>query len=290
MTAAGRTGARALGAALAASAGLNAWLLLRDPGSGRAPAPAAPAPRSAPGPAAPAGAPGVREAILDGCSRQLGAAQRELAAAQEALAQRIEPRARFQAGAREAGMEQRLAEPLRAALARVPAVAAVGVECRAEVCQLRLSAATRAEALEAWRALSRDPALGRLADGFMMEGGEPVMDAVSGRGGFDVDLYLMTRSAASAAGQLEELVAQLRASGAIERCGEAGADRGTLEARLTVVAGQAQPAVALGGSLAGTAVGRCIAERLESAAAATALPPGTKYGTVYASFPSPHGA
>ena len=94
------------------------------------------------------------------------------------------------------------------AVANVAGVKHYPLECRADLCQVRVSAPTRNAAEKAWRALSNDPGLRKDADGFMREGGDPVMDLVTGKGSFDVEMYLFTRSASNATSDIEALVQQ----------------------------------------------------------------------------------
>lgn len=227
--------------------------------------------------------------LLGACQRQLVAANQALAAASESRAQEVEPRKRFEAGTREPGMETRMSPLVESAVANVSGVKQYPIECRADLCQVRLSARTRDAAEKAWRALISDPALRKDADGFMREGGNPVMDLLTGKGSFDVETYLFTRSAANATSEIEALVQQFRESNAVASCGSAGDDHGVLEAQLSIVPEGPTLTAVFGGDLAGTAVGRCISKGLLEAVNAFKPPAGSKYGVVYASIVSPHG-
>jgi hypothetical protein len=153
-----------------------------------------------------------------------------------------------------------------------------------------VSASTRDGANRVWRALTTDPALRRDSDGFSEEGGEPLIDAVTGKGSFDVEMYVFTQSAANATAEIEALVQQFRASDAVTSCASSGSDRGVLEVRLTVVAEGPSLTAAIGGELGGTDVGRCISDKLLAVVREFKLSPGSRHGIVYASIASPHGA
>jgi hypothetical protein len=175
------------------------------------------------------------------------------------------------------------------ALSSVHGVTAYPLECRAELCQVRVSGPSREAVGRAWQALNSDVRLRKEVDGYMREGGDPVIDLSTGKGGFDLEMYIFTRSAANATAEIHALVEQFRTSGAIESCAASGSDRGVLEVRLSVVPEGPSLSVALGGSLGGTEVGRCISEKLMEVVQQFQLPPGTSNGTVYAGITSPHG-
>jgi len=228
-------------------------------------------------------------ALLDSCNAQLIAARGQLAAAQEELAQRIQQRVRFEEGEPAPAMEQRVRPLVETAISRLPGIVHHEVECRGLVCKVRVSAGTREEASRGWGALTQDPALRGLIDIFTSEAGEPVVDLASGKGGFDIDFYLNTRSAADATSEIQSLVDGFLSSGTIVRCAPSSLDRGVLEVKVSVLPDEARLAAAIGGTLAGTALGTCVSEAFAAELAAFEVPPGTKYGTVYATFVSPHG-
>jgi len=227
--------------------------------------------------------------LLGKCHQQLVVANQALAAATEDQSQHIEPKKRFEEGARQPGMETRMSPLVERAISNVSGVIHYPVECRADLCQVRVSASTRDEANRVWRALTSDPTLRKASDGFSQDGGDPVIDVATGKGGFDVEIYLFTQSAANATAEIEALVEQFRASDAVASCASAGADVGVLEVRLSVDPERPTLIAAIGGDLGGTDVGRCISDKLLAALRDFKLPPGTRYGIVYASIVSPHG-
>jgi hypothetical protein len=234
-------------------------------------------------------APSAPRELLGSCQRQLAEARQALTTATEDQAQLIEPKKRFTEGVRKPGMETRISPLVDNALSSVRELTPYSLECRADLCQVRVSAPSRDAAQRAWQALNTDPRLKKDFDGFMREGGEPVVDVTTGKGEFDVDLYIFTRSAADATAEIHGLVEAFRTSGVVESCAAPGNDRGVLEVRLSVVPEGPTLSAAIGGSLAGTDVGKCISERLMEAVQQFKLPPGTSNGTVYASIASPHG-
>lgn len=271
------------------SASANVWMLVRqDTATKLTTAPAigsSPDSRQRSASLAPQG-PGD---LLGVCHRQLVAASQALASATEHRAQQIPARKRFEEGTRQPGMEVRMSPLVEKAVANVAGVKQYPLECRADLCQVRVSAPTRNLAEKAWRALTNDPGLRKDADGFMREGGDPVMDLVTGKGSFDVEMYLFTRSASNATSDIEAFVQRFRASDAVASCGSAGADRGVLEVQLSIVPDGPTLTAAVGGDLAGTAVGKCISNRLSEMVSSFKPPAGTTYGVVYASIVSPHG-
>jgi hypothetical protein len=261
----------------------------RAPGAARAgEAPARPALDPA---TAATGALAAARARAEACEQRLAAAE---AAHEAALAELAPPAERWAAAPPDPARTARLRAPLLAALAALPELAVPQIECRGALCQLELLAPTRAAAHAGLRALAADPDLRALAIGFAAEPGAPLADAGSGRGAYAVTAYVITRDAAPAAAgadpeaPLRAAIADARASGALERCAAAGPDRGTLEVELAATADSPHATLALGGSLAGTAVGRCLGAALERAVSARRLPPATA-GSVAASLVSPHG-
>lgn len=86
---------------------------------------------------------------------------------------------------------------------------------------------------------------------------------------------------------LEQLVATYRASLSAASCLGLACDTGALEAKVTLVADKATLSLTIGGSLAGTPVGRCLAAGLSAAINAFAVPAGVTSGEVYATFELP---
>jgi hypothetical protein len=235
-----------------------------------------------------AAATAAARARADACERQLAAAEAALDAAQAAL---LPPAERWAAAPPAPARTALLRAPVSAALAPLPAVAAPQLECRGELCQIQLHAPSRAASQAALRALAADPDLRALSIGFVSEPGVPIAGAGSGRGGYAVTAYVVTTddavATADAAAPLRAVLAEVHRGGAVARCAAAGPERGTLEVELTATA-LAPPALAIGGSLAGTAVGRCLGAAVASALEAARLPP-TAAGAVAASLESPHG-
>jgi hypothetical protein len=91
---------------------------------------------------------------------------------------------------------------------------------------------------------------------------------------------------------VREAVKALRASGAVERCQDRFHDEGTLETRINLVGHEDdledEPlglSVRVGGKLAGTPLGECLASELRAALNRVALPPAFESGVVFARFP-----
>lgn len=224
------------------------------------------------------------------CSYQLQTARAELATATENLAQRTDPSVRFNGGAPEPEMEKVLTPLVANAVSRVPGAKVQNIECRSDVCKIRIGAGTRAAASEGWKAIYSDKALQRLSDGFSSSAGEPVVDLATGEGGFDMDLYVFTRSATDISAELQALVETFRSSGSIESCSRASNQQGTLEVRLTLQDSERTLSLTAGGTLAPSDLGRCIIGRLSEMTRSYQIPSTAKFGDMFATFVSPHGA
>lgn len=232
----------------------------------------------------------MRESAIDECSRELGDVRAQLMSAKEDLSQRIVPEERFESGSREMAMEAHLDPLVRAVVSKVPGLQLHDVECRTDICKINLGGRTRKDTLQGWKSIYSDPTIHGLADGFSTSAGEPVVDLATGRGGFDVETYIFTRSASDITRDLERLVSDFRANGHVNACGGIGPDAGTLEVRIKVDPEARRLLLLTGGDLATSALGKCIVDALRSAVERYQIPPTAKYGDVYASFVSPHGA
>lgn len=230
---------------------------------------------------------GLPAAPLESCAKDLAAAKLALGQTQSALEQRIDAQTRFDIASREQALEARMTPLIQAALTKMKGVSGQ-LECRGDMCQVRISASSRAEAQRAWEVFTKDEAIGALSDSFSMDAGEPVVDLATGRGAFESNFYVTTRALNDLSPQLEELIAAFRESDDFRQCGNglSGAV-GVLEAKLTLVADEKRITMAFGGSLAGTVPGGCISAKLEQAVAHFNVPAGVTFGQAYATF-APH--
>lgn len=221
------------------------------------------------------------------CTRDLAAARAELASTQGALDARIEARARFEQAERAEALERRVRDAIQRALAKGKGVTG-DLECRGDTCQVHVSAATRKDARAVWELFTKDPDVKSFADSFTMDAGEPVTDAVTGKGSFDINYFITTASATDLSPRLEQLLQAFASSPQASRCHARSRDAGVLEVKLALVRDERRLALVVGGSLAGTAIGRCLHEQLAAEVAQFAVPDGVTYGEAYASFESPH--
>ena len=273
----------ALGVALAASVAANVWLY--EAVSAGRPVEARPVPTEATRPVARGAIRSVTTPFAE-CIKGLSDTKAELARTQGDLESRIEAATRFAAAEREKALEERVTPAIERALARAKGITGT-VECRGDTCQVRVSADNRANAKAAWATFTTDPEIGEFADSFTMAAGEPVTDVVTGKGAFDVDYFITTKSTTDLTPRLEDLVARYRASSAAAACLAKSQDRGALEAKIALVADERTLSLAVGGSLAGTPIGKCLAAVLSTAVAAFEVPAGVTYGEVYATFEAP---
>jgi hypothetical protein len=102
----------------------------------------------------------------------------------------------------------------------------------------------------------------------------------------------LARRSAEGIDLLRAAVTTFRKSGAIERCQARFKDEGTLETRINLVGDEDDLEDAplgltlrIGGRLAGTPLGDCIAAELRRALDAVTLPPRYETGVVFARFP-----
>lgn len=227
----------------------------------------------------------AQPAPLASCSADLAATKHLLGQTRSALEQRVEAQVRFSAASREAALEGRMRPLIEQALAKQPGVTGE-VECRGDMCQVRVAAGTRAASKRAWEVLTKDPEIAGLADNFSMDAGEPVVDLATGKGGFETNFYVTTRALDDLSPELEALVTTLRGSAAVRACMRAVTDgaTGVLEVKLMLVSEDRRLAVALGGDLAGTEPGNCIAAVLRDAASRFDVPAGVTFGQAYATF------
>ncbi len=224
---------------------------------------------------------------FEACTRELSETRLALSLTKGALEQRIEAQSRFDAAEREAAIERRVGPAIERAIATMPGLTG-NLECRGDTCQVRVSAPSREQAKQAWKTFTKDPDIASFADSFTMEAGEPVVDLVTGKGAFEVDFFITTKSAVDLTPKLEALIAEFKDSAAMTECSAIGREPGVLEIKLALVPDEATLSLSVGGSLAGTAAGRCLVDRISALVNGFRIPPGVKHGQVYASFESPH--
>ncbi|MBA3819524.1 MAG: hypothetical protein H0X17_11575 [Deltaproteobacteria bacterium] len=225
-------------------------------------------------------------APFEACTRELSETRLALSLTKGDLEQRIEAQSRFDGAEREAAVERRVQPAIERAIATMSGLTG-NLECRGDTCQVRVSAPTREHAKQAWKVFTADPDIASFADSFTMEAGEPVVDLATGKGAFEVDFFITTKSATDLTPRLEALIAGFKDSSAMTECSAIGREPGVLEIKLALIPDEARLALSVGGSLAGTSVGRCLVERLSALVNGFSIPPGVTHGQVYASFESP---
>ena len=221
------------------------------------------------------------------CAQELQTTRQQLEKVSGDLEARIGHERRFAEAQRDIALEHRVNDAIQRALSKGRGLSG-DLECRGDTCQVRIAAANRADAMAAWDLFTKDPDIKSMADSFMMNAGEPVIDVVSGKGSFEADFYVTTRAANDFSPRLEALLGDFSASSVATACYRLGHDSGSFEVKLSYVAEKRNVSTSVGGSLAGTAIGRCLRDGLQRMVDALAVPEGITWGHAYGTLDSPH--
>lgn len=210
---------------------------------------------------------------LKSCDDSLSSCSGKLTSTTKELARYLPLDERFKRGA-----------PNPAALAKIRPIvkAAFGghmpahdLSCRGDACRLELVLPQGKSLASAMRNLQGPKMLGKVT-GIAFEGAEPTYDPVTGDPLTRQAIYLGVPHVGTADGEplLADVIQRFKASGAAWRCYRDSPATGELVLRLDIGdRGASGIVVHVGGDLAATAAGRCLADRIRAVAAAETIPP-----------------
>lgn len=278
-----------LSAALLSSIGLNGYLLLRSPSTANS-APAeptrevkaapaqAPAVPPAPTPRSPVAEPGALPAT---CEASLASCTDQLNDTQHQLEDYLPLDERFERGGNNPQLEATMEKRVTAALDGLRLQH--NLECHGDTCQLELLWRDGEEPGDWMDRLQTGDFRSDLR-GLRFRASEPTHDPVTGEALERSQVMMRVDGVDTARGIdiLEELVHRFEASGVRERCAADNPDLGKLALRLDVAMPGA-PGITLnvGGNLAATGAGRCLARALRALADATERPPRVSGAVLY---------
>jgi hypothetical protein len=237
-------------------------------------------PRLRPANAPPAPVP----ADLPTCQSRLVAVQAEIAGLDRRIERHRNPMEVFDRGQPNPPLTAEVASALRRTVGGTTGGALpVELQCRAQVCCAK---APDADSIKRFV----EPAVEAFRDQRRLQGG-----GLGWRGPREACFRLRPPAAPAEAFDLvSDAVTRFRKSGAVERCQQRFAADGTLETRINLVGdeGDLEDAplglsVRIGGKLAGTPLGDCIAADLKRVLDDLRLPAEYESGVVFATFPNP---
>lgn len=230
----------------------------------------------------------VPRELAASCPQQLGAITERLAEAEQKLAERLDPEERWAQGGEPVVDEAELQAGLAKVFEGAPPGTSFDLDCRGSVCQIEVTEREGGAVFD-WNSKIQEGFLHERAQGYMMVGGTPTHDLVSGDALMVRRVYAEMNRAGTISGHevIEAALARFRDSGAPARCAAADPTPGFLSVRIDVAPAQRRLLHAIGGEVAGAAVGRCLAEALAAALDATEVPPHARSAARYLTITTP---